>query len=103
MGKYLDQYFDTIERQNIIKKSRDDIEKMCGGQTSDLSQVWNEAHKSAQNKVYQQQEQQALARAIIEMKQEIIDEVMNRIAIDIQNNTSKPLQDLDKSIRNILK
>ena len=103
MGKYLDQYFDTIERQNIIRKSRDDIEKMCGGQTSDLSQVWNKAHKSAQNKVYQQQEQQALARAMIEMKQEIIDEVMNRIAIDIQNNASKPLQDLDKSIRNILK
>lgn len=103
MGKYLDQYFDTIERQNIIRKSRDDIEKMCGGQTRDLSQVWNEAHKSAQNKVYQQQEQQALARAMIEMKQEIIDEVMNRIAIDFQNNTSKPLQDLDKSIRSILK
>ena len=99
MGKYLDQYFDTIERQNIIRRSRDDIEKMCGGQTSNLSQVWNEAHKSAQNKVYQQ----ALARAMIEMKQEIIDEVMNRIAIVFQNNTSKPLQDLDKSIRNILK
>lgn len=103
MGKYLDQYFDTIERQNIIRRSRDDIEKMCGGQTSNLSQAWNEAHKSAQNKVYQQQEQQALARAMIEMKQEIIDEVMNRIAIDFQNNTSKPLQDLDKSIRSILK
>lgn len=103
MGKYLDQYFDTIERQNIIRKSRDDIEKMYGKQTSDLTQALNEAHKSAQNKVYQQQEQQALARAMIEMKQEIIDEVMNRIAIDFQNNTSKPLQDLDKSIRSILK
>lgn len=103
MGKYLDQYFYTIERQNIIKKSRDDIQKMCGGKTSDLTQALNEAHKSAQNKVYQQQEQQALARAMIEMKQEIIDEVMNRIAIDFQNNTSKPLQDLDKSIRSILK
>lgn len=103
MGKYIDQYFDTIERQNIIRKSRDDIEKMCGEQTRDLSQVWNEAHKNAQNKVYQQQEQQALARAMIEMKQEIIDEVINRIAIEFQNNTSKPLQDLDKSIRSILK
>lgn len=99
MGKHLEQYFAMVERQNIIRKSKYDIEKMCGKQISDLTQALNEAHKS----IYQQQEQQALVRAMVEMKQEIIEEAMKRIAIDFQNNTSKSLQDLDKSIRNILK
>ena len=39
--------------------------------------------------------------ALKEMEDEAVERIMKRISVEVQDNASKPLQDLDKQIRNL--
>ena len=68
---------------------------------SDEAKEWNRVHKSLRDSAYDRELETALAKALEEVKQEAIETIMKNVSVEVQNNTSKPLQDLEKQIKNL--
>lgn len=68
---------------------------------SDEAKEWNRVHQSLRDSAYDRELETALAKALEEVKQEAVESVMKNISVEFQNNASKPLQDLEKQIKNL--
>lgn len=68
---------------------------------SDEAKEWNRVHQSLRNSAYDKELETALAKALEEVKQEAVETIMKNVSVEVQNNTSKPLQDLEKQIKNL--
>ena len=43
----------------------------------------------------------AQRKALQEMEDEAVERIMKRVSVEVQDNASKPLQDLEKQIKNL--
>lgn len=68
---------------------------------SDEAKEWNRVHQSLRDSAYDRELETALAKALEEVKQEAVETIMKNVSVEVQNNTSKPLQDLEKQIKNL--
>lgn len=68
---------------------------------SDEAKEWNRVHQSLRDSSYDRELETALAKALEEVKQEAVETIMKNVSVEVQNNTSKPLQDLEKQIKNL--
>lgn len=68
---------------------------------SDEAKEFNRVHQSLRESAYDRELETALAKALEEVKQEAVESVMKNISVEFQNNASKPLQDLEKQIKNL--
>lgn len=68
---------------------------------SDEAKEFNRVHQSLRDSAYDRELETALAKALEEVKQEAVESVMKNISVEFQNNASKPLQDLEKQIKNL--
>lgn len=50
---------------------------------------------------YQRDIDIAFEKALKELEEEAVARVMKQVSVEVQNNSSKPLQDLEKQIKNI--
>ena len=64
---------------------------------SDEAKEWNRVHQSLRDSAYDKE----LETALEEVKQEAVETIMKNVSVEVQNNTSKPLQDLEKQIKNL--
>ena len=68
---------------------------------SDEAKEWNRVHQSLRDSAYDRELETALAKALEEVKQEAVETIMKNVSVEVQSNTSKPLQDLEKQIKNL--
>lgn len=68
---------------------------------SDEAKEWNRVHQSLRDSAYDKELETALAKALEEVKQEAVETIMKNVSVEVQNNTGKPLQDLEKQIKNL--
>lgn len=101
MGKYMDQYNDLIDRKNRIKHTHNRLLSQYGYLMSDNAKEFNRVNWDLSEQMYDRDIARLQKLALKEMEDEAVERIMKRISVEVQDNASKPLQDLDKQIRNL--
>ena len=101
MGKYIDAYKRLVEQKNTMKHLQNRTMAQYSYLMSDEAKEWNRVHQSLRDSAYDKELETALAKALGEVKQEAVETIMKNVSVEVQNNTSKPLQDLEKQIKNL--
>lgn len=101
MGKYMDAYKRLVEQKNTMNNLHNRTMAQYSYLMSDEAKEWNRVHQSLRDSAYDRELETALAKALEEVKQEAVESVMKNISVEFQNNASKPLQDLEKQIKNL--
>ena len=101
MGKYMDAYKRLVEQKNTMNHLHNRTMAQYSYLMSDEAKEWNRVHQSLRDSAYDRELETALAKALEEVKQEAVEAVMKNISVEVQNNASKPLQDLEKQIKNL--
>ena len=101
MGKYMDQYNDLIDRKNRIKHTHNRLLSQYGHLMSDNAKEFNRVNWDLSKQMYDRDIARLQKLALKEMEDEAVERIMKRISVEVQDNASKPLQDLDKQIRNL--
>ena len=101
MGKYIDAYKRLVEQKNTMNHLQNRTMAQYSYLMSDEAKEWNRVHQSLRDSAYDKELETALAKALEEVKQEAVETIMKNVSVEVQNNTSKPLQDLEKQIKNL--
>lgn len=101
MGKYIDAYKRLVEQKNTMNPLHNRTMAQYSYLMSDEAKEWNRVHQSLRDSAYDRELETALAKALEEVKQEAVETIMKNVSVEVQNNTSKPLQDLEKQIKNL--
>ena len=101
MGKYIDAYKNLVRQRNAKRHMYESTMNQYSHLMSDNAREWNRVHHQINENIYARELEIALSKAIEEMKQEAIEKAMNSIQVEVQNNATKQLQDLEKQIRNL--
>lgn len=101
MGKYMDQYNDLVDRKNRIKHTHNRILSQYGYLMSDEAKEFNRVNWNMSEQMYDRDIARLQKLALKEMEDEAVERIMKRISVEVQDNASKPLQDLDKQIKNL--
>lgn len=101
MGKYIDAYKRLVEQKNTMNHLYNRTMAQYSYLMSDEAKEWNRVHQSLRDSAYDKELETALAKALEEVKQEAVETIMKNVSVEVQNNTSKPLQDLEKQIKNL--
>ena len=101
MGKYIDAYKRLVEQKNTMNHLHNRTMAQYRYLMSDEAKEWNRVHQSLRDSAYDKELETALAKALEEVKQEAVETIMKNVSVEVQNNTSKPLQDLEKQIKNL--
>ena len=101
MGKYMDQYNDLLDRKNRMKHLHNRLFSQYGHLMSDNAKEFNRVNWDLSKQMYDRDIARLQKLALKEMEDEAVERIMKRISVEVQDNASKPLQDLDKQIRNL--
>lgn len=101
MGKYMDQYNDLLDRKNSIKHLHNRLLSQYGHLMSEEAKVINRANWDISEQMYDRDIARLQKLALKEIEDEAVERIMKRISVEVQDNASKPLQDLDKQIKNL--
>ena len=101
MGKYMDEYNRLMEQKASLKKMHSRILNQYGHLMSDNVKAFNEANWSISEHMYDRDIAIAQRKALQEMEDEAVERIMKRVSVEVQDNASKPLQDLEKQIKNL--
>lgn len=101
MGKYMDQYNDLLDRKNRMKHLHNRLFSQYGHLMSEEAKVMNKADWDISEQMYDRDIARLQKLALKEIEDEAVERIMKRISVEVQDNASKPLQDLDKHIKNL--
>ena len=101
MGKYIDAYKRLVEQKNTMNHLQNRTMAQYSYLMSHEAKEWNRLHQSLREIAYDRELETALAKALEEVKQEAVETIMKNVSVEVQNNTSKPLQDLERQIKNL--
>lgn len=101
MGKYMDEYKRLVSQRNSMQKMYNSTMNQYSYLMSDNAKEWNRVHQNLRDMSYQRDIDIAFEKALKEIEEEAVARVMKQVSIEVQNNSSKPLQDLEKQIKNI--
>lgn len=101
MGKYMDQYNDLVDRKNRIKHTHNRILSQYGYLMSDEAKEFNRVNWNMSEQMYDRDIARLQKLALKEMEDEAVERIIKRISVEVQDNASKSLQDLDKQIKNL--
>ena len=101
MSKYMNDYNKLMEQKASLKKMHSRLYNQYGHLMSDNAKTLNEANWSITENMYDRDIAIAQRKALQEMEDEAVERIMKRVSVEVQDNTSKPLQDLEKQIKNL--
>ena len=101
MGKYMDAYKNLVRQRDAKRHMYESTMNQYNHLMTDNAREWNRVHHQLSEDMYARELEIALTKAIEEMKQEAIDKALNSVQVEVQNNATKQLQDLEKQIRNL--
>lgn len=103
MGKYLNEYKRMQQQKDSFKHTYNRINDMYGSIMSPEAKAMNQASQNIREKFYDKQINDLYSKALKEMQEEAVAEVMKRISVEVNNEASKTLQDLEKQLSNMFK
>ena len=101
MGKYMNEYNRLMEQKASMKKMHSRLFNQYGHLMSDNARAFNEANWSISEHMYDRDIAIAQRKALQEMEDEAVERIMKRVSVEVQDNASKPLQDLEKQLKNL--